>query len=49
MKLKLGSIYSGAIDAFAYAAMKTGIEVAWHVEKEQQAHQYLILLSSLVR
>jgi len=39
--MKLGSIYSGAIDAFAYAANNLGIEVAWHIEKERQAHRYL--------
>jgi DNA (cytosine-5)-methyltransferase 1 len=39
--MKLGSLYSGGIDAFAYAANRLGIEVAWHVESDKRAHRYL--------
>jgi len=44
MILKLGSLYSGAIDAFAYAANVLGggkYEVCWQVEKRYEAHKYL--------
>jgi DNA (cytosine-5)-methyltransferase 1 len=47
MELTLGSTYSGAIDAFAYAAEKLNdlgaarYEVLWQIEKERQAHRYL--------
>jgi DNA (cytosine-5)-methyltransferase 1 len=39
--MTLGSLYSGEIDAFAYAANKVGIEVLWQVEKRYEAHKYL--------
>lgn len=41
MALKLGSLYSGGVDAFAFAAMKLGMEVRWHVEKNVELHKYL--------
>ena len=39
--MTLGSLYSGGIDAFAYAAQAVGIEVKWHVEKDYAAFKYL--------
>ena len=39
--MKLGSLYSGGIDAFSYAAVQCGIEVAWHVEHDEKCHPYL--------
>jgi DNA (cytosine-5)-methyltransferase 1 len=39
--MTLGSLYSGAIDAFAYAAGIHGIDVLWQVESKQEAHRYL--------
>lgn len=39
--LTLGSLYSGAIDAFAYGATKVGIKVKWHVENDSRAYPYL--------
>lgn len=39
--LNMGSLYSGEIDAFAYAAQLVGIEVKWQVEKRYEAHKFL--------
>jgi len=39
--MTMGSLYSGEIDAFAYAAQQVGIEVKWQVEKRYEAHKYL--------
>ena len=39
--MTIGSLYSGAIDAFAYAAGIHGIDVLWQVEAEREAHRYL--------
>lgn len=41
MTLKLGSLYSGAIDAFAYAAKIHGITICWQVEIKKECHKYL--------
>lgn len=44
--MKVGSLYSGGIDAFGYAVnvLKQGgedIELSWQVEKRYEAHQFL--------
>lgn len=41
-QLTLGSLYSGAIDAFSYAAKQVGgYTTLWQIELERQAHIYL--------
>jgi len=39
--MKVGSLYSNAIDGFAYAAQKLGMEVCWQVEINKEYHRYL--------
>lgn len=41
MALKVGSLYSNAIDGFAYAAKLLEMEVCWQVEIELAYHRYL--------
>lgn len=40
-ELSIGSLYSGAIDAFSYAAINVGIKIKWHVENDSRAYPYL--------
>jgi len=39
--MTIGSLYSGGIDAFSYAANYLGIHVKWHVENDSRAYPYL--------
>ena len=39
--MTVGTLYSGGVDAFAYAAEMVGMQVKWQVEKNYEAHKYL--------
>lgn len=39
--MTIGSIYSGAIDAFAYAAQIVGMQCLWQIEIDKRSHVYL--------
>lgn len=39
--MKVGSLYSNAIDGFAYAAQMLGMDVCWQVEINKEYHRYL--------
>ncbi len=39
--MKVGSLYSNAVDSFAYAAKMLGMEICWQVEWVKEYHRYL--------